>query len=133
QFCQPNAGRRGRRGRSRNDGRGQLPRSGAEPSGFNCTFWPAKIASNDSCVVDEPAVTTIPYVPGCGSCKLMLIATGIFTDAVLGTSGAGWPVSTWPFISGTIGTPASSAITTFSGYLAPTSLVVKPSPTAIAS
>ena len=33
----------------------------------------------------------------------MLIATGIFTDAVLGTSGAVCPVSTWPFISGTTG------------------------------
>src|SRR5580700_5484524 len=66
----------------------QLPRSGVGPAGVNSTFCPAKIASNDSCAVEGPAVTTIPYVPGCGSDRLMLIATGIFTDAVLGTSGA---------------------------------------------
>ena len=43
------------------------PRSGAGPAGVNSTFCPAKIASNDSCAVEEPAVTTIPYEPGCGS------------------------------------------------------------------
>src|SRR5271167_264603 len=111
----------------------QFPRSGAGPAGANSTFCPVKIASNDSCAVEEPAVTTIPYEPGCDSDRLMLIATGIFTDAVLGTSGAVCPVSTWPFISGTTGTPLSSAITTFSGYLIPTSVDEKPRPIAIAS